>query len=66
MQSLQHRLGDREKKNNRLVALFDALRGNSDFEATRLLARLRMGESLAELSIPVFRFGFHSERPLEN
>ena len=66
MESLRQRLDNRTKEYKCLIALFDALREGSDFEATTLLARLRMGESLDDLSIPVSRHVLPSERPVED
>ena len=49
MQNLQQQLDRRNDEYGRLMHLFGALRSGTDVDATTLLARLRLGESIDDL-----------------
>lgn len=49
MQDLQLQLDDKTEDYDQLMELFNAFRELSDYEATNLLARFRLGENIEEL-----------------
>ena len=49
MQHLQQQIENKNQNLNRLMDLFNALQNGTDHEATTLLARLRLGESIDDL-----------------
>lgn len=49
MQNLQNQLHSKTDEHGKLKQLFDALQRGSDQEATTLLARLRLGDSIDDL-----------------
>ena len=53
MQSLQQQLESKTEEYNRLMHFFITLQSGTDNQATTLLARLRLGESIDDLIGPV-------------
>ena len=49
MQNLQHKLDTTNEDYRRLSTLLEAFRTSTDYEATSLLARFRLGESIDDL-----------------